>query len=300
VIHVDRSRVPEPPSLCAAGVDERARAKAFYADPGNRNRSFEFKAYKARDVVNALEQLFHQKCAYCESFYGATQPADIEHFRPKGAVMIERPGERPVRRKPGYYWLAAEWDNLLPSCIDCNRARTQEFDDDDVTLVRGKENRFPLEDESKRSEDPEDVVLAGEGRLLLHPCRDRPEEHIEFLASGLIREREESSLGRTTIDVLGLQRKTLKEMRRAQLEHMAHKMHDLLTIVEQFDDAFSTELEAKIELRLRRLRQMADATQPYAGAIRHHVAGFEAALVNRTAHAFVADVLADVTADELI
>jgi hypothetical protein len=143
MIHIDRSRVPVPPSLLDAGVKERERATAFYADPGNQSNSFPFKAYKADDVVAALEQLFRGKCAYCESSYAQTQPADIEHFRPKGAVMIERPGERPHRRKPGYYWLAAEWDNLLPSCIDCNRARTQDFPDDDLRLVRGKENRFP-------------------------------------------------------------------------------------------------------------------------------------------------------------
>lgn len=300
MIHVDRSTVPVPPSLLDAGVAERRRAVAFFADPGNHTKSFAFKAYKARDVCDALNQLFHGKCAYCESSYAPTQPADIEHFRPKAAVMIEPRDEQPFRRKPGYYWLAAEWDNLLPSCIDCNRARTQESADIDTAMVRGKENRFPLADEAKRSVDPEDFQLLGEEPLLLHPCRDRPEEHLEFLAGGLIREQEGSARGRATITVLGLQRKALKEARRSGLMNVVEKMHAILALVSCFDDKPTPELAGDIELQLRWLRQLARATRPYSGIVGHYVTGFEAALKAGTARAYVSDLIAAVTEHELV
>ena len=43
----------------------------------------------------------------------------MEHYRPKARVSTEQ-GD-----KPGYYWLAARWENLLPSCTDCNSPRKQ-------------------------------------------------------------------------------------------------------------------------------------------------------------------------------
>ena len=70
---------------------------------------------------------FFGKCAYCESLITNNQPGDVDHYRPKGRVMDanNKPvmittalGENP---HPGYYWLAYQFSNLLPSCIDCNR-----------------------------------------------------------------------------------------------------------------------------------------------------------------------------------
>src|SRR5262245_53915670 len=37
-------------------------------------------------VRQALKQMFHRKCAYCESRYGTTSPVDIEPYLPKGGV----------------------------------------------------------------------------------------------------------------------------------------------------------------------------------------------------------------------
>ena len=100
------------------------------------------------------------KCAYCESFYAGTQPVDVEHYRPKGKVDG-------MAGHPGYWWLAGRWENLLPSCIDCNRKRRQktpkaadgllvtllengDFDRQD-TLSTGKATAFPLAEGSPRA-----------------------------------------------------------------------------------------------------------------------------------------------------
>ena len=114
MIFVDRSTVPKPTALdgeISKAAQELAAARQHFAqsNPG----SFHFKIYKDATVKSALEKLFHGKCAYCETKYEANQPVDIEHYRPKSAYMVDG-----KLTKPGYWWLAADWTNLLPSCID--------------------------------------------------------------------------------------------------------------------------------------------------------------------------------------
>jgi uncharacterized protein (TIGR02646 family) len=123
------------------------KARAAGAKPGkSRRKPFKFKVYgSARE---SLMKTFGGKCAYCEGLIENTQPGDVEHYRPKGGVLVD--GEL----KPGYYWLAATWDNLLISCIDCNRQRKQ--------LIKGlgrvkagKLNQFPLVEEKKTRQEAE-------------------------------------------------------------------------------------------------------------------------------------------------
>lgn len=143
-----RVRRDQPPSVLTdedgPGLRERAEAEAAYAEyleaiqdgAEDKGFKFSFSVYKHADVKERLEELFHGKCAYCESRYSSTRPMDVEHYRPKGRVA-ESEGH------PGYYWLAAEWTNLLPSCIDCNRRRNQ-FDErlQDLRSLR-KQDQFP-------------------------------------------------------------------------------------------------------------------------------------------------------------
>ncbi len=73
------------------------------------------------------DDYFFGKCVYCESLITNNHPGDVEHFRPKGRVtdlnnkpvMIKSNGKEVSH--PGYYWLAYEISNLMPSCEDCNR-----------------------------------------------------------------------------------------------------------------------------------------------------------------------------------
>lgn len=189
---VDRSVVEGPVSLLLedrAGRMELARAREhFLADPNG--KGFTFRAYKGDDVRHALEKLFHGKCAYCESRYDITAPVDIEHFRPKGAVEgIDH---------PGYWWLAAEWSNLLPSCIDCNRRRRQPTPTAFASLTggleaaqeagfrvvqTGKESAFPIHGNRMLAEPPQgqlEAALVAEQCLLIDPCQTDPEEHLRF------------------------------------------------------------------------------------------------------------------------
>jgi uncharacterized protein (TIGR02646 family) len=191
MIQVERSSVPKPSALeeaNRAGKKETARAlnkaNQLLDDQRLAEFKFEFKAYKNKEVKDALECLFHGKCAYCEKRYAGTQPMDVEHWRPKGMALRE---EREAM-KPGYYWLAAEWENLLPSCIDCNRSRKQRIPPDDEEILLGKENQFPLDDEEHRCLNHR-MSLEGEVPLLLNPCQDDPERFLEFTLDGFVRPR---------------------------------------------------------------------------------------------------------------
>ena len=185
-----RKAEPAPASLTVVnrvGPKELAKARIAYGEtpPGK----ITFTAYKSDDVRQALERLFHGKCAYCESRYDITGPVDIEHYRPKKGVEGEPD-------HPGYWWLAGEWENLLPSCLDCNRRRYQATVTDFVSvsavldaalrtgfspLKTGKETSFPITGSRLRTEpSPGDRerVLKAEQALLLDPCVDNPAEHL--------------------------------------------------------------------------------------------------------------------------
>ena len=174
--------------------------KAFKKD---KNAKFVFKAYKDKSVRRALNERFKFKCAYCEAFFGATQPVAVEHYRPKSAVV----GADGKLKKPGYYWLAGTWENLLPSCTDCNSAREQEVAGEDPRTM-GKANKFPLKNEKTRAKKPKQEK--NEQRLLLHPYLDHPERHLVFEADGSVKParsaRGESDKGVHSIEVYALRR----------------------------------------------------------------------------------------------
>lgn len=195
--------VPPVPEflLGQKALDEQAEAiKAFKTDP---NAKFSFNAYKNKTVRKALNAAFHFKCAYCEAFFGATQPVAVEHYRPKSAV-VRADGKL---KKPGYYWLAGTWINLLPSCTDCNSAREQEIEGEDPRTM-GKANKFPIKNEKTRAKRPKQE--SKEQRLLLHPYLDHPERHLVFDEQGGVKPaltaRGESDKGVQSIEAYALRR----------------------------------------------------------------------------------------------
>jgi len=186
--HVPRGDEPAPKALSAKsnGKSELECAQEHYKDPYDpKTGSYPFAVYKKDEVKKRLDQLFHGKCAYCETFYASSAPVDIEHYRPKGAVEGE-PDHN------GYWWLAMDWENLLPSCIDCNRRRHQttprqtgslealeqgaRFQHSRV-MLSGKKDLFPITEGATRAVKENDDLQA-EGALLLNPCHDDPSEHL--------------------------------------------------------------------------------------------------------------------------
>ena len=187
--YVDRSTGNAPAELEKEAKSELENAENYFSlNEGERREVREkpkFKVYKLPSVKAELEKLFEGKCAYCESKYASTAPLDVEHYRPKGRVQGAEDHD-------GYWWLAAKWENLFPSCIDCNRKRWQPTPKPHVDLSQlskasekltaptgtGKGDCFPLLDEELRATKKEE--LKRETPLLLNPCEDNPEDHLNF------------------------------------------------------------------------------------------------------------------------
>ena len=244
MIPVDRSHVAKPKVLDSwAATQERHEAEVFFTDPKrHRQARFAFRVYRDPEVTHALEDLFHGKCAYCESKIDSVAALDVEMYRPKASVA-----ERPEH--PGYWWLASDWDNLLTSCVDCNRVRSHAGE------RSGKGSRFPLADEAKRAFAP--GLEADEEPLLLNPCRDQPSEHLVFDEHGSV--VSDTPRGQATISVLGLNRRSLVDARKRSVvkaRSIVRALDDLLTALSPAerreiwrDDLFSTlnaELRAEV------------------------------------------------------
>lgn len=266
MIHVKRS--PTPSSLLgdqSKGAKETKDAiKAVKA-----GTSFDFKAYKDADVVAALRTMFNKKCAYCEFHYAAGGPEDVEHFRPKGAIVINGKLEQ-----PGYYWLAADWDNLLPSCIDCNRKRKKEFAVGGKK-VSGKANLFPVADEGRRWRNH--GRKNREEPLLLNPCEDDPEQHLEFLDKGLVRPVEgldgtPSRKGEASIEVFGLIRRDLVEQRekkQTRVRAVIQRALENAAMAQTTNDpAIGAFLDNQAKELMREAQSHLDESEPFLAAAR--------------------------------
>jgi hypothetical protein len=152
---------------------------------------------------------FYGKCAYCEGPLRPFQPGDVEHFRPKGALVDEH--DKPVYLRdaagkiikdasgqpqlhPGYYWLAYNWNNLMPACAGCNRPY--------------KKTRFPVEGFRAAAPGEEDREVP----LFLNPFKDDPNEHLIFdTDNGILSHK--TRRGEVSIELLGLNREGLLDQR---------------------------------------------------------------------------------------
>lgn len=217
MIQVDRSQVSPPKELIDSPRLEKARVqmREFYAQDPEARAQQRYRdphvGWLRKAVMPALLELFHGKCAFCESRIGVEGAPDLEQLRPKnGAVDLS--GERSEEH---YWWLALEWENLYPACQMCNRTKGPRFP------VVGE--RAPLEADWTR--------VLEERSLLLDPCRDAPEEHLLFNEDGTVASAASEDLGedererygrptrgRVTIDTLGLNRPALVEERGREAE----------------------------------------------------------------------------------
>jgi hypothetical protein len=165
-----------------------------------------------------IKNVFHNKCAYCET-REARSPYHAEHFRPKGRVRYREKGKKRLQRgravdeigqetdHPGYFWLAYNWQNLLPSCNYCNsalgkndqfpvskrHASVKRLTAGEIVALRkqqiksqGRPDTFYLQ--------PEDLDVF-EAPLLLHPYLDHPDEHLIFGEFGIVAAREDPQTG---------------------------------------------------------------------------------------------------------
>ena len=154
--------IPAPPNLPTRWPTVyAARIAAVSALTTQDQRSVYIKNNDSWTLLKGwLSGVSKQKCWYCEA-KSTRAPFDVDHFRPKLGVTVD--GTRLVGH-PGYYWLAYEWINFRLSCQRCNRPEK-----DDVEVLHGKANEFPIQDEASRCEAPA-APIAAEHPRLLDPC----------------------------------------------------------------------------------------------------------------------------------
>lgn len=214
MIFIDKPVAP-PAVLSSRGVVTAATHctdhDAAPADYRSGAKKFEFDAtiYAAPEVKDVLRTAQQGKCAFCESFVPHIGYGDVEHYRPKAGYK-QRKGD--TLKRPGYYWLAYDWDNLFFACQLCN----EQF----------KRNLFPLKQGHQRARH-HSVTLTDEEPLLIHPVRIDPTAHIEFRQERVVGVTAE---GKESIRVLGLKRAALSEARGRRLQSLKNlrRVRDLL------------------------------------------------------------------------
>ncbi|MBZ9763368.1 hypothetical protein LB553_21140 [Mesorhizobium sp. CA8] len=253
------------------GKTELERARQHFGVE-KKTDGFKFSAYSDPTVKQALSNVFKGLCAYCESFYDATQTQDVEHYRPKGRI------DNGVQKiKPGYWWLAAKWDNLVPSCILCNRETNQILFDNTV-LKSGKGDRFPLLEEAHRG--TKEGSEAGETPLLIDPCNDDPGKYLRYdVRDGkcivVPKVNNISDLNfiraRTSIDVYGLNRSGLvidrtRYMKRIQ--YILRQLEKQATALDRADVGQVAHIEAEITETLEVLNSHRDGNDRFSSMAR--------------------------------
>lgn len=242
MIHVDKPAAAPAVLTTEGAVETRKFCEAYERDPAGYRRgekTFEFDGaiYGHATVKEALKTAQHGKCAFCESPITHVQYGDVEHFRPKKGFV-----HRKALVRPGYYWLAYDWDNLLLACQICNQ--------------RHKRNAFPLQSGSRRARSHRQSITK-EIPVFVQPAKEDPSVAIGFREHVPIA-RKRSSRGRRTIEGLGLKRRELMEERERHLGTIKLLLDAKRALpVGRLRDA--------IEAHLRRATQ---DTEPFAAMVR--------------------------------
>ena len=232
MISIKKPNAPE--ILVTKGQEAKARlCEAYLKDQGEYIRgkkTFDFSQniYASVDVKTILKSTQHRKCAFCESIFDHTGYGDVEHFRPKAGY---KQSHKNKLQRPGYYWLAYDWDNLFISCQLCN----QQY----------KKNLFPLKSPRSRAKSHLHE-LTKETPLLIHPARMDIEDFIGFdqeYASAI----DNCVEGVTTIEVFGLNRPALVENRRESLT----RLKDLVDLRAELRETLARQSAPALHERLR-------------------------------------------------
>ena len=287
MIYVDLSE-PCPPSLLAAATLRQAQdAEAYYDTWVTGQASFvEFTRYKENDVQQALRKMFKWKCAYCERQLEKGS-FEVEHYRPKGAVD--------GCDHPGYWWLALEWTNLLPTCAACNKGLLQHIVTSDMQLaeVEALQAKRPTDLHGKRTQFPVSLSRLeakshdhfAEGPLLIDPTRTDPAPELRWRSDCVFSVVEPATsalgpsvIGAETIKCVALNRIDLVENRTQVLERLRTQRIQIMDALERaVVGADSVTINAAIQTALLRIADMklsGEANQPYAGMARAFVRSF--------------------------
>ncbi|WP_108809012.1 hypothetical protein [Aquimarina spinulae] len=311
MINVKRLRCPDILKTNAnpesKGEWETKDAIEYYRDAGNLQKKYKktgkkgdrtkqsYSIYTHKTVRNKLKKMFHDKCAYCESKITAIYNGDIEHFRPKGKIQEASPS------KPGYFWLASEWENLLFACPFCNQTNTHEFKNGEKVeeAVFGKLDQFPLLSENHRLNHTHGTTYFSNKelysqsfdqeeseRLLLNPCKDeniekyfKYDDHGAIIINDNLNPTEEKR-AQTSIFTYALHRLPLTFAREEKVIEIKAQIRRVEIAVKNYSDNLDTTDEKKVWFEgimreeMKILKKFKDINQEYAGLARHIISKY--------------------------
>lgn len=232
-------------------------------DAGIRKFDIKSNIYGDESVKTQLIDEQAGKCCFCEADFTANGYGDVEHFRPKAGYQITPSGRL---NRPGYYWLAYDWQNLFFSCQICN----QQY----------KKNYLPLDDETRRARNHTLDHLA-ETLAILHPAADNPADHLTFNQHII---SELTPKGKRSITGFGLARTNINRARERHLQNVSTNValagFDLSSATQNEKDELSrllnlpwATLEALILTAKQFVAKAARANQPFALMVRCNFPG---------------------------
>lgn len=233
-----------PEKLVKDGKSKRrSHCSAYSRDPvayqtGEKKFEFSSTIYAHESVKQELIAAQQGKCCFCERLIGTD--GDVEHFRPKQAYK-QAAGE--TLQRPGYYWLAYEWDNLYLSCPACNQ--------------RHKQNLFPLQNPAARAANHKQRIDS-EQPLFVDPGTENPEEFIGFRGEVAFAINGNQK-GQVTIDSLKLNQRSLPEARFQRLD-LLKGLHGIVKLAakQPSDIELQKEAEKATELLEKAVRDSAE------------------------------------------
>jgi len=252
MIKIDKDNTDTPDILNSA-MTKQWTEKALHEKKEHRARDH---IYGHNTVQNILKKVYNNKCGYCESRLEVSSSLEIDHYRPKNGVSENS-------EHPGYYWLTYEWTNLISSCNICNRK---------------KGTQFPIEDESKRVMEPQEMAqwkpdspsFLSEKPLILNPEIDQPDNHLEVNVHGEICKKNESIYAETTIKVCNLNRDELIKKRKAIIDDLRERLYEeTVLITHDMDsgqltkDIFHDKIRKRFEPKFLSLRAKMNPKEEY-------------------------------------
>lgn len=186
--------------------------------------------YKHKSVKQALHQIYHHKCAYCESTITHSAPLQVEHYRPKAEV--DQQDLLPSEIHHGYYWLGNEWSNLLLACQNCNGqgAKGIRFPIQGVRILNHPTDplHFSIHHQNMLDEIP----------LLLNPELADPLDHLQLDQYGQMQGK--TIFGTISIEIYKLNRDGLVTRRLKIIQDFVNRINKQL--LERFDSSLPTPL----------------------------------------------------------
>lgn len=182
------------------------------------------------------------KCAYCEK---PLHNGAIEHFRPKTAWQQTR---GTAFTRPGYYWLAYHWGNMLISCTECNQSGQ-------------KGNYFPVT--GVRGISPSDC--SGENCTIINPAKVDPAIHITFNLSvpvGTIA----GGRGDQNIEIFKL--KDRADLKSSREDHLS--LYEAQKLISNLPIGNGVTQQKKKNARAH-LKKAQNSKYPFAGMIRENI-----------------------------